>query len=116
MNENDWHRAARHLTEDCLIDWPCSGERIVGRDDFAAVQAGYPTNTGRWDFDVHRIVAEDDIVVSEVTVSDGEQAARVVAFSVLDGSLIAHQVEYWPMPYEPRPGREALTQPTARIP
>ncbi len=80
MQENDWHPAAGHFTQDCEIDWPCSGERIVGRENFAAIQSRYPTNTGRWSFDVHRIVAEEDIVVSEVTVTDGEQAARVVAF------------------------------------
>jgi limonene-1,2-epoxide hydrolase len=116
MQDNDWPRAAGQLTENCVIDWPCSGERILGRDDFVAVQVRYPTSTGRWTFDVHRIVVEDDVAVSEVTVSDGEQAARVVAFSILDGSEIAHQVEYWPMPYEPRPGRENLTQRIDRIP
>ena len=91
-------------------------ERIVGRENFAAIQARYPTNTGRWSFDVHRIVAEEDIVVSEVTVTDEEQAARVVAFSILEGSQIAHQIEYWPMPYDPQPGRADLTQPITRIP
>ncbi len=116
MQENDWHRAAGHFTEDCEIDWPCSGERIVGRENFAAIQARYPTNTGRWSFDVHRIVAEEDIVVSEVTVTDGEQAARVVAFSIFDGSQIARQIEYWLMAYDPQPGREGLTQPIARVP
>jgi limonene-1,2-epoxide hydrolase len=116
MQGNDWHRAADHFTPDCEIDWPCTGERIVGRENFAAIQSRYPTNTGRWSFDVHRIVAEEDIVVSEVTVTDGEQAARVVAFSILDGSQIAHQIEYWPMAHEPEPWREGLTQPIARVP
>ena len=116
MQENDWHRAAGYLTEDCVVDWPCSGERIVGRENFAAIQAQYPTNTGRWSFDVHLIVAEEGIVVSEVTVTDDEQAARVVAFSIFDGSLIAHQIEHWPMAYDPQPGRGYLTQPIARIP
>src|SRR5579864_9149819 len=96
---NDWELAAGHLADDCVIDWPCSGERIVGREDFAALQARYPTNTGRWSFDVHGIVAEGNVVVSEVTVADGEQAARVIAFSILDGDLIVEQIEYWPMPY-----------------
>ena len=116
MRENDWRRAAAHFTPDCVIDWPCSGERIVGREDFAAIQERYPTKTGRWSFDVHRIVAEEGIVVSEVTVTDGEQAARVVAFSILDGSQIRHQIEYWPTAYDPPPGREGLTQPIARVP
>jgi SnoaL-like domain len=116
MKANDWTRAADHLAEDCVIDWPCSGERIIGRRDFAEIQARYPTNTGRWTFDVHRLVVEDNVAVSEVTVSDGEQSARVVALSVLEDEHIAHQVEYWPIAYEPRAGREDLTQPIARIP
>ena len=116
MQANDWDRAASFLAPECVIDWPCSGERIVGRSDFAAVQARYPTNTGRWSFDVHRLVADGDTVVSEVTVTDGEQSARVVAFSDFAGDQIARQVEYWPAAYEPRPGREDLTRPTERIP
>lgn len=116
MKANDWSRAADHLAEDCVIDWPCSGERITGRADFAEIQAQYPTNTGRWTFDVHRLVVEDDVAVSEVTVGDGEQSARVVAFSVLEGDHIAHQIEYWPTAYDPPPGREHLTRPIDRIP
>jgi limonene-1,2-epoxide hydrolase len=116
MQENNWEQAAGHLAEDCVVDWPCSGERIVGRENFAAMQARYPTNTGRWSFDVHRLVAEGAVVVSEVTVTDGEQSARVIAFSILADGLIAQQIEYWPMPYEPMPGRDDLTHPIPRIP
>jgi limonene-1,2-epoxide hydrolase len=116
MQANDWERAARHLAPKCVIDWPCSGERIVGRDTFVAVQARYPTNTGRWKFDVHRLVADGDVVVSEVTVTDGEQSARVVAFSELEEGQILRQVEYWPIAYEPMPGREDLMETIERLP
>lgn len=116
MQSNDWDLAASHLTPDCVTDWPCSGEQIVGREDFAAMQSRYPTTTGRWSFDVHRIVADGDVVVSEVTVTDGVQAARVVAFSEVEGDLISRQVEYWPMAYDPLPGREDLTRPIERVP
>jgi limonene-1,2-epoxide hydrolase len=116
MQANDWHRAATYLAPDCVIDWPCSGERIVGRTDFAAVQARYPTKTGRWSFDVHRLVADGDVVVSEVTVSDGQQSARVVAFSELAHGQIVRQTEYWPVSYDPLPGREDLTRPIDRVP
>jgi limonene-1,2-epoxide hydrolase len=116
MQDNDWERAAGHLAEDCVIDWPCTGERIVGRADFTAIQAGYPTNTGRWAFDIHRVVAEGDVAVSEVTVTDGEQSARLIAFSTLESGLIARQTEYWPAAYPPMPGREHLTQRIPPIP
>jgi limonene-1,2-epoxide hydrolase len=116
MQANDWHRAANHLVPNCAVDWPCSGERIVGREDFAAVQARYPTNTGRWSFHIHRLVDGGSTVVSEVTVTDGEQSARVVTFSdVVDDHIVRH-VEYWPLPYEPPPGRENLTRPIPPVP
>lgn len=116
MQANDWHKAAMYLAPECVIDWPCSGERIVGRSDFAEIQARYPTDTGRWTFDVHRLVVDGDVVVSEVTVTDGTQSARVVAFSELEGGHIARQTEYWPEGYEPLPGREGLTRPIDRLP
>jgi limonene-1,2-epoxide hydrolase len=116
MQANDWHRAAQYLEPDCAIDWPCSGERIVGRADFAAVQARYPTSTGRWSFAIHRLVGDGATVVSEVTASDGVQSARVIAFSDVIGDRIARQVEYWPTAYDPLPGREDLTRPADRVP
>jgi limonene-1,2-epoxide hydrolase len=116
MQANDWERASSYLAPECVIDWPCSGERIVGRGDFAALQARYPTRTGRWSFDVHRIVGGGATVVSEVTVTDGEQSARVVAFSDIEGRHVVRQVEYWPTAYDPLPGREDLTRPIERIP
>jgi limonene-1,2-epoxide hydrolase len=116
MQANDWHRAAEHLVPSCAVDWPCSGERIVGREDFAAVQARYPTNAGRWSFDIHRLVDGGSTVVSEVTVTDGEQSARVVTFSdVVDDHIVRH-VEYWPTAYAPPPGREDLTRPIRPVP
>lgn len=116
MQANDWEAAASHLAPDCPVDWPCSGERFVGRDDFVQVQVRYPTNTGRWEFDVHRLVAEGETVVSEVTVTDGEQSARVIAFSSVVGGLIVRQVEYWPAAYDPLPGREDLASRIDRVP
>ena len=65
---------------------------------------------------MHRLVADGDVVVSEVTVTDGEQSARLVAFSELEDGHIARQIEYWPESYDPPPGREDLTRPIDRVP
>lgn len=113
MQANDWRAAAALFVEDIVVDWPCSGERINGRADYVALQERYPTSTGRWRFDVHRIVADDVTTVSEVTVTDGVQSARVIAFSEVVGDRIVRQVEYWPAAYEPPPDRADLV---TRIP
>lgn len=65
---------------------------------------------------MHRLVVDEATVVSEVTVTDGEQSARVVSFSEVAGDHIVRQVEYWPVAYDPPAGREDLTVPGDRIP
>ncbi len=65
---------------------------------------------------MHRLVTDEQLAVSEVTVSDGVQAARLIAFSEVEGEQIIHQVEYWPAGYEPPTGREDLTRRIERIP
>lgn len=113
MQRNDWWAAAGFLVDEIQIDWPCSGERIVGRANFVAVQELYPTSTGRWTFDVHRLLSDSPTTVSEVTVSDGVQSARLIAFSDVVGDQIVRQVEYWPAAYEPPADRADLV---VRIP
>ncbi len=56
MTANDWERAAAHLADDCVVDWPCSGERF-GREHFAEIQARYPA-AAEWRFDLHRLIVE----------------------------------------------------------
>lgn len=65
---------------------------------------------------MHRLVADEHTVVSEVTATDGDRSALVLAFSDFVGDQVVRQVEYWPSAYEPLPGREDLTRPTDRIP
>jgi limonene-1,2-epoxide hydrolase len=113
MQRNDWSAAADLFVPEITIDWPCSGERIVGRRNFVAIQERYPTTTGRWVFDIHRLVTDGRTTASEVTVSDGVQAARVIAFSEVADGLIVRHVEYWPTAYEPPADRADLVE---RIP
>jgi hypothetical protein len=48
MEADDWRRAAACFAPDIVVDWTCSGERIVRRHDYAAIQAQYPTRTVFW--------------------------------------------------------------------
>jgi limonene-1,2-epoxide hydrolase len=115
MRANDWQAAAAHFAPDAVIEWPCSGERIKGPAAWAEIQARYPA-AGRWTFDVHRLVGDGDSAVSEVTVSDGERPARVVAFSEVEGEAIVRQIEYWPEAYEPAEWRADLVERIQPVP
>jgi limonene-1,2-epoxide hydrolase len=115
MAANDWDAAAALFSEDATIDWPCSSERMANPGSWAEVQRRYPA-AGRWRFDVHRLLAEGDVAVSEVTVTDGEQTARVIGFSEVEGGRIVRQVEYWPQPYGAPSWRADLVEPGPGLP
>jgi limonene-1,2-epoxide hydrolase len=99
MQTNDFHAAARFLHDDYVLEWPQSGERVRGRENFAALNTAYPAE-GIWQFRINRIVAEEDQVVTDVTVTDGSRTDRAITFSTIRDGRIWRQVEYWPEAFD----------------
>ena len=110
MATNDFRSVGSLLADDFVLDWPQSGERIRGRDNFAAMNEEYPAH-GPWTFTVNRIVGNETVAVSEVTVSDGVQLARAISFFEISNSRIVKMVEFWPDPFPPRADRKHLVDP-----
>jgi hypothetical protein len=106
MRGNDFAAASLWLTEDFRLDWPQSGEAILGREDFAAINIAYPA-AGPWRFDLRKLIADGPEVVTEFGVTDGALRATAITFHTVRGPLIAAQREYWPDPYDPPPWRAA---------
>lgn len=100
MQSNDFKAVGGLLHDDYTLEWPQSGERIRGRANFVAVNENYPAH-GRWEFAIHRIIAEGNEVVSDVDVTDGIVSGRVLTFSTIRDGKILHQTEFWPDPFEP---------------
>jgi limonene-1,2-epoxide hydrolase len=105
MQTNDFKAAGEFLHDDYILEWPQSGEQIRGRANFVAINEHYPAH-GRWEFTIHRIIAEGDEVVSDVDVTDGVITGRVITFSIIQDKKIIHQTEFWPDPFEPAAWRE----------
>jgi limonene-1,2-epoxide hydrolase len=99
MNSNDFAKASEWLSPDFEGFWPQSGELIVGRDNFAAINSYYPAN-GIWQFTLHSIVCDGATVVTDVSITDGVQKARAITFHTVEGGLIINQKEFWPDPME----------------
>ena len=97
METNDFRYVGSLLADDFVLDWPQSGERIRGRDNYAAMNEEYPTSTGRWTFTVNRIVGNEHQAVSDVTVTDG-------------GGKIVSMIEFWPEPFEALENRRHLVE------
>ena len=100
MQTNDFKAAGEFLHDDYVLEWPQSGEQIRGRENFVAVNTNYSAY-GRWEFTIHRILAEGNEVVSDVGVTDGVVTGRAITFSSIRDGKIMHQVEFWPDPFEP---------------
>lgn len=93
MQARDWAGARDLLADDLVVEWPVSAERMVGRDNYVAVNAEYPEG---WSINVLRIVADGQTVVSEVEVPHATMGVhRAVSFWTVRGGKIAEGREYW---------------------
>ncbi len=89
----DWQGAGELMAQDAVIEWPASGERMVGRANFIAVNREYPEG---WSIRVLRIVAEGGQVVSEVEVPHAELGVfRAASFWTVTDGQITSGTEYW---------------------
>ena len=100
MGSNDFRAVGDLLHDEYVLEWPQSGERVRGRENFAAVNEQYPA-AGPWGFTVHRIVADATGGASDVTVTDGVTVDRAVSFFEVRDGRIWRMTEYWPDPFEP---------------
>ena len=106
MATNDFSAVAAVLSPDFVLDWPQSKERIHGPERFARMNQEYPAH-GRWEFTINRIVGGESEAVSDVSVTDGVQTARVVSFFTIAQDRITRMIEFWPEPYQ-APGNRDL--------
>ena len=106
MEARDWAGVGALLAEDAVVEWPVSAERIVGRENYVAVNREYPEG---WSIRILRIVGAGDQAVSEVEVpQEGVGIFRAVSFWTLRDGLITSGREYWTSPgADPAPGWRA---------
>lgn len=110
MASNDFDAVAAVLDERFVLEWPQSGERIRGAENFARMNREYPAH-GPWRFELHRLVAASDEVVTDVSVTDGTQQARALSFFTVERGRIVRLVEFWPEPYPAPAHRAHLVEP-----
>ena len=109
MMTNDFRSVGSALSDEFVLEWPQSKERIRGRDHFVAMNEEYPHH-GRWEFTINRIVGNDDEAVSDVWVTDGVQKARVISFFSVRDRRIVKMVEFWPEDYPAPENRKHLVE------
>lgn len=109
MESNDFASVGEVLSDDFVLEWPQSGERIRGRENFGRMNQEYPAH-GIWKFKINRILVDGDEAVSDVTVTDGVQQARAISFFSISDSKITKLLEFWPDPFPAPEHRRHLVE------
>jgi ketosteroid isomerase-like protein len=110
MATNDFASVKAVLADEFVLEWPQSRERIRGGDNFARMNTEYPAH-GRWRFRINRLIASDDVVVTQVSVTDGTQSAEPISFFTVVNGKVTRLTEFWPEPYAAPENRRHLTEP-----
>jgi ketosteroid isomerase-like protein len=105
--------------EDAVMDWPQSGEQIVGGDNRRAVYQAFPrlpVITAR------RMLAAGDLVVAEASLDYGGPTYLTVFIFEFRAGMIARETAYWAEPFDAPDWRAqwvtpagARAQPTASM-
>jgi len=83
--------------DDAVMDWPQSGERVVGAENRRAIYGAFPqlpTITPR------RMVSDGDLVVAEASMDYGSSVSKAVFIFELRDGKIAKETAYWSDPFE----------------
>jgi ketosteroid isomerase-like protein len=110
MATNDFGSVSGVLSDDFVLEWSQSKERIRGAHNFARMNAEYPA-AGAWRFTINRLVAVEGEGVTDVTVTDGVRTDRAISFFTVERGRITKIVEYWPDSYPAPDSRRHLVEP-----
>ncbi|MEU3722250.1 nuclear transport factor 2 family protein [Streptomyces sp. NPDC031705] len=112
IEARDWDGVAGLVAEDAVIEWPVSGERIVGRTNFIAVLSDEADGTDERSLgsvEVLRILADGDLVVTEVEIPEDHVLYRAVSLWTIRDGLVVGAREYWTSPgQDPAPRWRAV--------
>jgi len=98
LNTGDLELFDAQFHEDSVLEYPQSGERVVGGDNRRAVYAAFPTLPH---VSPRRLVVDGDLAVLEATLDYGEGTdwRAVFVFELRDGR-IARETAYWAQPFD----------------
>jgi hypothetical protein len=104
---NDFDVEHEIYHEDAVLEYPQSGERILGRRN---IQESRFVQPNKKRFKVRRIIGSDDLWITEFTLTyDGIPSYAVSIMEFNDG-LVAHETQYFADRFEPAPSRAHLVE------
>jgi len=97
INGKDLGALDRVFTEDVVMEWPQSGERIRGGQNRREIYRRFPSLPN---VTPRRLTGSGDVWVLEASLDygDGDPYQCVFVFQMRDG-LIAREIAYWSKPF-----------------
>lgn len=95
------------LADEFVCEWPQSRERIVGVENFIAVNANYP---GRWHIELLKLIDAANEIVTECRVYDDTDSVTVISFFTVANGKITRLREFWPDSMEAQAWRRQWVQ------
>ena len=94
----DLDRAHDIYHDDLIVEFPQSGERILGEHNLYQLRAHYPIKVT---FKILRIRGEGNLWITELIITyDGRPVNEVTIMEFRDGK-VAHETHYYGDPFEP---------------
>ena len=96
--DRDQEAAHEIYHEDCVVEWPQSGERVRGKADLQALRTAHPAQL---EFNVRRILGGGDLWITEYSISYDGDPVHVVSIMEFRDGLVARETHHFADPFEP---------------
>jgi SnoaL-like domain len=94
----DLERIHEFYQEDVIVEFPQSGERILGKQNIYELRAHYPAKLS---FKVLRTRGEGNLWITEIIITYDGRPVNVVSIMEFRDGKIAHETHYYADPFEP---------------
>jgi hypothetical protein len=98
MFSGDWDTVGQAIADDAIVDWPQSGERLVGRQACLTVYRNYPGGSPR--YELQRITGGPDVFTVEARGDYGGETVYLTSIVEFRDRKIAKQTDYFASAFE----------------
>jgi ketosteroid isomerase-like protein len=98
MLAGDVDGSTASMADDAVVEWPQSGERIVGRQACSLVYKNYPGGSPL--YEVRRISGSGDLFVVEAVGQYGSDTSYMTSIIEFRNGKIVKQTDYFASPFE----------------
>jgi SnoaL-like domain len=93
--------------DNVVVEYPQSGERIIGRANLQSLRAAYPA---KLTFAIRRISGSGDLWVTEYVITYGEKPVNTVSIMEFQDGKVVRETLYFADPFDPPAWRSRWVQ------